>query len=206
MLRFALPRTPCNAYLVNAAAQSRVMCSTSIEVDAGGALPTEFRIFKAGANVTSKGTTIFDAKAAEDVMREYAEKGVDLMIDLEHHWSDNSAQARSDAADARGWFNLEVRNGELWAVNVRWTPDGARRLTEKTQRYISPLFYERKDDQRVAWLVNVALVSNPATYGAEPLVAASEAGKVPLSGALRAACYAVLLSALTQKRKNRNRC
>lgn len=182
------------------------MCSATLEADATGALPKEFRIFKAGANETSKGTSIFDAKAAADVMRDYADKGVDLMIDLEHHWSDNSAQARSDAADARGWFNLEMRNGELWAVNVRWTPDGARRLTEKTQRYISPLFYERKEDQRVAWLVNVALVSNPATYGAEPLVAASRAGKVPMSGALRAACYAVLLSALTRKGKIRKRC
>jgi hypothetical protein len=101
------------------------MCSASIEADAAGVLPTEFRIFKAGANVTSKGTTIFDAKAAADVMRDYAEKGVDLMIDLEHHWSDNSAEARSDAADARGWFKLEMRSGELWAVDVRW--DARRR-------------------------------------------------------------------------------
>jgi hypothetical protein len=109
-------------------------------------------------------------------MAQYAKEGVDLMIDLEHHWSDNSASSRSDAADARGWFNLAVRAGELWAVKVRWTNDGARRLSERTQRYISPLFYERKEDGRVVRLVNVALVSNPATYGAAPLVAASKLG------------------------------
>jgi phage I-like protein len=178
------------------------MCSAALEPDAAGAYPTEFRIFKAGANVTSKGTTIFDEQAAADVMKHYAQKGVDMMIDLEHESTDEPV--RPDSRDARGWFNLEVRNGELWAVNVRWTPDGARRLAEKTQRYISPLFYERKEDGRVAWLVNVALVGDPATHGAVPLVAASEA-KVPLSGTLRDTCHAVIV-ALTQKRKNRKQC
>lgn len=196
MVRFALTRTSCNAYPVTAAALSRVMCSTTLEVGSDGAPPTEFRIFKAGVNETSKGTSVFDAKAAADVMKHYAQKGVDMMIDLEHESADEPI--RADSRDARGWFKLELRNGELWAVDVTWTPDGARRLAEKTQRYISPLFYERKDDQRVAWLVNVALVGDPATYGAAPLVAASE-GKTPLTGAQRAACYAVVQRAYTQK-------
>ena len=176
------------------------MCSTALEVGADGAPPTEFRIFKAGANETSKGTAVFDDKAAADVMKRYAQKGVDMMIDLEHESADEPI--RPDSRDARGWFNLEMRNGELWAVNVRWTSDGARRLAEKTQRYISPLFYERKEDGRVAWLVNVALVGDPATYGAAPLVAASE-GKTPLTGVLREACYAVVQRAHTQKQGHR---
>jgi phage I-like protein len=160
---------------VSAEILSRLSSSASLAAGADGALPTEFRIFKYGVNETSKGSCLFDEQAAAAVMARFEKEGRDLMIDLEHHWSDNSASARPDAADARGWCKLEVRNGELWATSVTWTPDGARRLTEKTQRYTSPLFFERKADSRVVRVVNVALVANPATFGAEPLVAASAA-------------------------------
>jgi hypothetical protein len=173
---------------VSAEILSRLSNSVSLGPGADGALPTEFRIFKYGANETAKGTCIFDEEAAASVMARFQKEGRDLMIDLEHHWSENSASARPDAADARGWCKLEVRNGELWATSVTWTPDGARRLTEKTQRYTSPLFLERKADSRVVRVVNVALVANPATFGAEPLVAASGKRSSCESGS---ACHAL---------------
>lgn len=135
-------------------------------------LPSEFRIFTAGVNPSSKGDHIFDARAAESVMAWYRREGVDMMIDLEHHALDASAAARADAADARGWFQLELRQGELWAVNVRWTPDGMRRLAERTQRYTSPAFMV-DESGRITRLLNVALVSMPATFDAQPLIAAS---------------------------------
>jgi phage I-like protein len=141
---------------------------------AAGAMPREFRIFAAGVNESTKGPAIFDEKAAEAVMAAYAREGVDLMIDLEHHALDADARARADAPDARGWFKLEVRSGELWAVDVSWTPDGERRLSERTQRYISPAFEYDKTTGRVMRLLNVALVAMPATYSALPLVAASK--------------------------------
>jgi hypothetical protein len=160
---------------VSAETLTRVAWSAELAAAADGSLPTEFRIFKYGVNETAKGSCLFDEEAAAAVMARYAKEGHDLMLDLEHHWSGNSASARADAADARGWFKLELRNGELWGVDLKLTPDGARRLTEKTQRYTSPLFLERKADSRVVRIVNVALVANPATFGAEPLVAASAA-------------------------------
>jgi len=146
-----------------------------LERDAGEALPTEFRIFRAGANPTSKGVAVFDAAAAGSVMAAWARDGVDLMIDLNHDSLEADARAREDASDARGWFGLEVRNGELWAVNVRWTPDGARRLSERTQRYISPAFkYEEGEDgDHVLEIFNVGLVAMPATYNAQALIAAA---------------------------------
>jgi phage I-like protein len=92
-------------------------------------------------------------------------------------------------------------------VNVRWTPDGARRLQERTQRFISPAFAHEGD--RPTKLVNCALVSQPATHGAHALVAASKTARVSarISPAARAQLYllaakrkttisAVLLSAL----------
>jgi phage I-like protein len=138
-----------------------------------GEPPTEFRIFKRGVNETTKGPVVFDDAAAASVMAAYTAQGVDLMIDLAHQSLDDSAEAREDAGDARGWFRLALRNGELWAVDVKWTPDGERRLRERTQRYVSPCVYTDKDDRAVE-IVNVALCAMPATIGARPLVAASK--------------------------------
>ena len=142
-----------------------------------GATPTEFRIWKTGLNPTRNGyDVLFDDKAAASVMAAFAEHGVDLMIDLEH-LSLDQAHPKYDS-DARGWAKLEVRrdaNGgpELWAVDVKWTPDGERRLSERTQRYVSPAFTTDKDD-RPTRVVNVALVGMPATDHIPALVAASE--------------------------------
>ncbi len=138
--------------------------------------PTEFLLFKAGVNETSKGPALFDAQAAEMVMATYRREGHDLMIDLEHYATDRDAKLlKSDATDAMAWFSLEVRNGELWAANVRWTPEGERRLRARSQRFTSPAFHGDTKTRRVVDLVNVALCSMPATFSALPLVAASSA-------------------------------
>ena len=146
-----------------------------IELSAdGGVLPTEFRVFRSGVNHTTQGPILFDAEAAQLVMQAFAAHGVDLVIDLAHDSVSEAARAhRSDADDARGWCQLEVRDGpELWAVNVSWTPDGARRLTEKTQRYVSPVVFVEEDTNRALEIFNIALCSMPATHNAAPLVAA----------------------------------
>jgi phage I-like protein len=136
-------------------------------------LPSEFKLFGPGWNDSTKGAVLFDAKAAELVMAAYHEHGTDLMIDLEHQSLlslENAASARADACDARGWFSLELRSdGSLWAVVNSWTPDGERRLREKTQRYISPAFLT-DETGRVTEIINCAIVAMPATHGAEALV------------------------------------
>ncbi len=134
----------------------------------GNGPPTEFRLFKAGPNDTAKGVFLFDARAAALVMAAANRWGVDLMIDLEHRSLDSGV---NHDPDARGWFRLALRNGELWAVDVRWTPDGARRLSDRTQRYISPAF-ATDDAGRVVEIVNVALVAMPATHNTPALIAA----------------------------------
>jgi hypothetical protein len=171
---------------------ARLAKLSAIELN-GDELPTEFRIFAAGANETQKGTTIFDAEAAEAVMAAYQKHGVDLMIDLEHESLDETA-TRADSRDARGWFKLEVRNGELWAVDVRWTPDGEARLREKRQRYVSPAFIEDQATSRAVRLVNVAICAMPATHNAAPLVAASEGApsQTDVRNALDAAVRALI--------------
>ena len=149
----------------------------ALSVSADAPLPTEFRIFRVGVNETTEGPLVFDAEAAAAVMAAFQKRGVDIAIDLQHDSISQAARAaRNDAADARGWCSLEVRDGELWAVAVRWTPDGERRLREGTQRYISPVAFFDRESYRVTEIFNLALVSQPATHDAQPLVAARRLG------------------------------
>ena len=137
--------------------------------------PTEFRLFIAGWNSTEKGNYLFDDVAAESVMACYAKWGIDLMIDLEHQsLAVEPGAADPTARDARGWAKLALRpDGALWCTEVRWTPDGRKRLSEKAQRYISPAFESDPKTKRVLKIINVALVALPATHKTPALVAAS---------------------------------
>lgn len=114
---------------------------------------------------------IFDEKAAAAVMANVNNWGVRLMIDLEHDSLQEGVAVRPDAKDARGWYSLEIRDGELWAVDVEWTPDGERRLRERTQRYISPALLA-DEDGRLTEILNAALVAMPATFTPQDLLAA----------------------------------
>lgn len=138
--------------------------------------PKEFRIFKRGWNSTQKGDFLFDDEAAKLVMDAYEKHGIERAIDLEHLSIDQESKAYDP--DARGWFKLSVRDGELWAIDVRWTEDGDKRLRAATQRYISPFFAYGEKSRRVQSLHNVAIVATPATDEMPALVAASmRAGK-----------------------------
>ena len=95
--------------------------TTAIRIE-GEEPPTEFRLFAAGVNDTLNGPYTFDAASAESVMRAAADWGVMTMIDLEHLSVDKSSPNYSP--DALGWCRLEVRDGELWAVNVEWNDEG----------------------------------------------------------------------------------
>lgn len=132
--------------------------------------PTEFLIFSAGANDSTKGVAKFDDEAARLVLAEYAAQGNKCMVDLEHLSLDPAA--RNYRSDALAWFGLEVREGALWAVDVKWTPEGAERLASRKQIYPSPAFYT-DETGRVVELVNVALTSLPATHNAPELIAAN---------------------------------
>jgi phage I-like protein len=147
---------------------SRVLCSATL--DAGEVLPTEFVLFRSGVTETEQGPFTVDVARVAEAQRKY---GVRLMIDSEHASLDDAVfQARGDARDALGYFDLDVRpDGSVWAVNVLWTPAGEERLRSRKAVYISPAFLT-DEDSRVIKIVNAALTSMPATHGAPALVAA----------------------------------
>lgn len=145
-----------------------------LSFSAPGVLPTEFRLFVRGWNPTEKGSFLFDDIAAKAVMSANKQWGVDRTIDLEHGMLSEQPSPDPTSRDARGWCKLELRSdGSLWCVGVKWTPDGAARLTDKRQRYVSPAFDIDPKTMRVTKLINIAITSIPATHATPALVAAS---------------------------------
>lgn len=144
--------------------------SVAVALGDDGAPPGEFLIFKPGLNTSLNGDFLFDEQAARDVMVAWESHGVDKMVDLEHLSLDDKAPNYDP--DARAWCKLELRDGYLYGVSASWTPDGVRRLREKTQRYLSPTFPFDKNTKRVKWLHNIALTAQPALDGIPALVAA----------------------------------
>lgn len=172
---------------------ARSACTTlSIEL-AENEPPKEFCIFTAGQVVTTKGTFTFDDAAAKSVMAEYEAHGIDLMIDYDHASLADVTLDPAQTGKAAGWFNLELRNGELWAVNVRWTPPAEASLRAKEWRFMSPAF-STDGEKRVTSLLNVAITNLPATRRLEPLMAAG-ARKTPIMASADSGLSPKLISA-----------
>jgi hypothetical protein len=113
-------------------------------------LPSEFKLLEVGRPETEKGRCLFDEQAARDVMADYESRGLDVMIDLD--------------AVARGSCKLKLRSdGSLWAVDARWTPDGAPRLREGRQRYIAPAVEVDWKTRRIIKIIGLAMSASPAT-------------------------------------------
>jgi phage I-like protein len=142
-------------------------------------VPLAFRIFPRGtfratqfvSGKIARREYLFDEAAAESVMASYLGRGNPrIVIDYEHA-SMAPAERIAEGAPAAGWFSLEVRDGELWAVEVEWTPRAKRRLEEKEYAAFSPVFiYDREG--RVTHLRNLALTNDPAMDSLPFLVAA----------------------------------
>jgi len=135
----------------------------------GEAPPTEFKMLSAGVNHTEKGDFVFDADAAEACMSFWGGKGVELSFDYEHQ----SLQDPPIEAPAAGWWTPEVRDGALYATNIRWTARAAKYLSAKEYRYFSPAFNFDKETGQVLRIINCALTNNPAMDNIAPLVRAS---------------------------------
>lgn len=154
--------------------------------------PTEFRVFRAGVNTSLKGDFLFDEAAAETVMAAYARHGATLTMDYEH-------QALADPpieapASCYSWVP-EVRNGELWATNIKWTPRAHGLIQSREYNRFSPAFLHDPKTMRVRYVLNLALTNVEALDGTEPLMAASAtntAGDRPMKKMQCKACLKAL--------------
>lgn len=135
--------------------------------------PTEFCVFRAGRNESTKGTFVFDELSQKLVMAEYERRGVPMMLDYEHMSQSKPPQIAPASAKSAV---PEIRNGELWLTNIVWTDKAAQMIEAGEYRLFSPAFgYDLLDDtsMRVTKLINVALTNDPALHNIEPLMAAS---------------------------------
>jgi phage I-like protein len=138
-----------------------------------GTAPTELRLFRRGVNATAKGSFVFDDAAAMAVMARYAEMGRTwVMADYDHGSLQKAPVDPSKSSRAAGTARLELRSGELWATNIRWTPDAKRAIEAGEWPSISPAF-SHDENGRPTWLINFGLTGNPATYHPEELIAAN---------------------------------
>ena len=129
--------------------------------------PTAFRIWKAGANPTDHGPTVFSERSAALLLAEQAKRGNRYSIDVDHLSLDKDAPIENHAAV--GWFSLAVRKGELWAVDVEWVNDTIRDgLTKGSWKYTSSA-YDVNDAGEVVSFLNLAVTNNPATWGVTAL-------------------------------------
>ncbi|TKD03436.1 phage protease [Polyangium fumosum] len=150
-------------------------------VDLSGDPPGEVLLFRAGVNKSYKGLLLFDEEAARRVLADFEAHGAELFFDYDHASLFGFSKGAGEAA---AWFRPEVREGALWAVEVRWTEEAAEKVRARKYRYISPAVDYELDSNRITRLINVALTNLPASHGLPPLMAASQGAKGMLEGAL----------------------
>ncbi len=130
--------------------------------------PTAFRVWKAGANTTDHGPTLFTERSAKLLLEDQARRGNRYSFDINHLALNKNAPLESQRAV--GWFDIEVRGGELWAVNCEFADFVRDGLTKDPPawRYHSPA-YDVTDDGEVISLLNIAITNTPATWGVTAL-------------------------------------
>lgn len=151
---------------------AEVSVQLRVELGSDKKPPTEFIIFRKGENPSEKGTFIFDDEAAASVMEEFAAHGKTLRIDYNH--GTTFRNPTPEMAITAGSFTPAIRNGSLWATDVKWTSRAEAYLTAGEYTEVSPLF--NHVDGHVTWVRNVALTNLPALDHTTPLVAANANG------------------------------
>lgn len=156
---------------------ARAHCLAAI---APGTLPTERLIFPAGEFVTTKGTFLFDDKAAAAVMADWEEWTGGLeqkgSSDYEHDQSKDNIPGHLKLDSSS--YDLELRNGALWTVNIRWTELAAGMIERREKRFTSPWWLYEKATKRIVRYINFGLVSMPATIAQPELMAAAASVQV----------------------------
>jgi phage I-like protein len=143
--------------------------ATELVIDPAKGPPTAFRIFPKGTFTTRNhpDAFLFDDESARLVMEAARVWGNQFHADYEHAALDPGEHGSPAAA----WFDLEVRDDGLWAVNVQWTDKATKALASREYRYFSPVWNFDEKTGRVLQFINLALTNLPATDHMEPLAA-----------------------------------
>jgi len=148
--------------------------AVNIQIDSSWAEapPTEICLLRKGVTTTENGPYTFSDVSAKLVMAEFNRRGILYFADWHHASLDEHPRDPRLAEAAACHYKLEVRNGDLYATDIKWTPDGLEDLRKKRVLYISPAFDTNSKGEVVSFR-NFALTNDPATHNSESLVAAS---------------------------------
>lgn len=129
-----------------------------------GNTPSAFRIWRAGKNITDHGPTVFSDRSASLLLEEQQTRGNRYSMDINHLSLNPDAPLANQRAV--GFFELDVRDGELWAVNCEWSQSVKAGLTTDPPewKYFSPAYDVDPETDEVVSFLNCALTNNPATH------------------------------------------
>ena len=89
--------------------------------------------------------------------------GLTAGVPIDYDHATDFAAPKGRPAPAAGWIReLQERDGALWG-HVEWTPHGAKAITSREYRYISPVF-QYSTDGAVTRLLRAGLTNNPNLY------------------------------------------
>lgn len=152
-----------------------------VERPGPGKAPTAFRIWKQGENPCKDFTVFFTERSAELLMQEQEAQGRPYSFDYNH--GSVLPVAGADAGKAAGRHRLEVRNGDLWAVDCEWTPQARAGIECQPPEwpYFSPTFTTNEANEAIRY-INTALTPNPATLNIPALASVRAASQQHQSG------------------------
>lgn len=127
----------------------------NFQLNSDSALPEWLLLVPAGTFTGRDGRTWHNDNP-ELVMSVLAEKGRDLVMDVEH--ASELKAPKGDPAPARGWFKeYQVRDGALWG-RIDWNAVGKQMVLNHEYRYYSPALLHDKHN-RVRDLASVGLTN-----------------------------------------------
>lgn len=117
-----------------------------------GNLPSEIMLLPASPVIGRDGRSF--TYSIDNLLLGWEKHSQDIPIDVDHK------SEYGFSTEASGWIkSIFSRDSQLWA-SVEWTDDGAKLVSQKKYRYISPAFYTNEFNE-VQFLSSVALTNHP---------------------------------------------
>jgi phage I-like protein len=138
---------------------------TAIEnTDLSSSAPPQWvMLIPAGEFSGRDGRGPFRLAAAAPVIAATEALGLTAGVPIDYDHATDFAAPKGRPAPAAGWIReLEEREGALWG-RVEWTPHGAKAISSREYRYISPVF-QYSPDGTVTRLLRAGLTNNPNLY------------------------------------------
>lgn len=137
--------------------QEEVVCSAGqVAVDG---VPGEIKILPLGMVHNVRQDFLVDEESCQKIIESFRGRRLDLVIDYEHQ------TLKDIQAPAAGWIKDIKKGGDSLIAVVEWTLKAQEYLKNKEYRYLSPVVFVRKTDNKAIGLHSAALTNTPAIDG-----------------------------------------